>query len=112
MAALTRSEQILIEKTVCVLLLRGMSPEGTAIYAYLGVRADRLQAFMEAQQQGNFQPEDYGVVIASGTGEPDADTQARMERDYGFSHRGMMDVPEGEGSVHLAIELSKRTHQA
>ena len=51
---LSRTEQIIAEKTVCVLLVRGESPEGNKIYAYLAIRADKLEAFMEAQKKGTF----------------------------------------------------------
>ncbi len=47
---LSRSEKMLAEKTVCVLLVRGEDPDGAPIYAYVGVRADKLKEFMEAQQ--------------------------------------------------------------
>ncbi|MDE3016061.1 MAG: hypothetical protein KGI29_03965, partial [Pseudomonadota bacterium] len=70
MSKLSRSEQIIAEKTVCILLVRGESPEGKKIFAYLGIRADRLEAFMEAQKKGTFYPEDYGIIIEAGEGEP------------------------------------------
>ena len=110
MTELTRSERILAEKTVCVLLVRGEAPDGTTIYAYIGVRADRLQEFMEAQKHGTFYPEEYGVVIESGTGVPSPEMQARMERDYGFDHAGMLDIPNADDAVRVAAELSKKAN--
>ena len=96
MGTLTRSERIMAEKTVCVLLVRGTDPEGGLIYAYVAVRADVLEAFMEAQKNENFYPEDYGVIVESGAGEPSDEVKARMERDYGFNHEAMMEMA-GEG---------------
>lgn len=110
MSELSRSERILAEKTVCVLLVRGEAPDGSPLYAYVGVRADRLQEFMQAQHKGTFYPEEFGVVIASGAGEPDADTRLRMERDYGFNHEGMIDIPDSENAVRVAAELSKQAN--
>ncbi|MES2983915.1 MAG: hypothetical protein V4735_01860 [Pseudomonadota bacterium] len=107
MSELSRSEKILAEKTVCVLLVRGEDPDGAGIYAYVGVRADKLQAFMEAQQQGLFYPEEHGVIIEAGVGEPTADIRARMEEDYGFNHDGMLDIPDPGNANRLAAELSK-----
>lgn len=49
---------MLAEKTVCVLLVRGEDPDGAPIYAYVGVRADKLKEFMDAQNSGMFYPED------------------------------------------------------
>ncbi len=106
---LTRSDKILAEKTVCVLLVRGEDPDGQPIYAYVGVRADKLQAFMEAQQNGLFYPEEHGVVIESGTGVPNDEVRARMEKDYGFNHEGMLDIPDSQNANQVASELSRRT---
>lgn len=105
---LSRSEKILAAKTVCILLVRGEDPDGTPIYAYVGVRADKLKPFMEAQASGIFYPEEFGVIVASGAGEPDEETRARMERDYGFDHAGMLDVPGAEGADRMAAELSQK----
>lgn len=107
MSELSRSDKILAEKTVCVLLVRGEDPDGQPIYAYVGVRADKLQSFMEAQSKGLFYPEEHGVVIESGEGIPPADVRMRMERDYGFNHEGMLDIPNAEQANNVAAELSR-----
>lgn len=110
MSEFSRSEKILAEKTVCVLLVRGEAPDGTALYAYVGVRADKLQEFMKAQTLGTFYPEEYGVVIETGPGEPTAEVRARMERDYGFNHDGMLDIPDADNAVRVAAQLSKQAN--
>ncbi len=94
MTKLTRSEQIFAEKTVCILLVRGESAEGQPIYAYVGVPLNRLEEFMTAQMSRPFFPEDYGVIIESGEGEPNDDVRERMEKDYGFNHQMMVDIPD------------------
>ncbi|MBN67165.1 MAG: hypothetical protein CMM94_06340 [Rickettsiales bacterium] len=99
MTELSRSEKILAEKTVCVLLVRGESPDGERIFAYVAVRADKLEEFMKAQQTGTFYPEDYGVVVESGVGDPSAEVRQKMETEYGFNHEGMVDIP-GVGQVN------------
>lgn len=110
MSELSRSEKMLAEKTVCVLLVRGEDPDGGPIYAYVGVRADKLQEFMKAQQSGLFYPEQHGVVIESGVGEPSAEVRLRMEQDYGFNHDGMLDIPDPEEAVTVAAHLSKKAN--
>ena len=110
MSEFSRSEKILAEKTVCVLLVRGEAPDGAPLYAYVGVRADRLKEFMEAQQSGTFYPEEFGVVIESGAGIPSAEVRARMERDYGFNHEGMLDIPDADNAVRVAAQLSKQAN--
>ena len=97
---------MIAEKTVCVLLVRGESPAGERIYAYLAVRADKLEQFMEAQTQGTFFPEDYGIIIASGTGEPNEEVRERMTREYGFNHEAMLDIASTEKAQNLTRNLS------
>lgn len=96
---MSRADQLLAEKTVCVLLLRGQNPDGGDIYAYVGVRADRLEAFMEAQKGGVFYPEDYGVIIESGEGEPSPEVMQKMEEEYGFNHEKMVNIPPPEDAA-------------
>ena len=110
MSELNRSEKMLAEKTVCVLLVRGEDPDGAPIYAYVGVRADKLKGFMEAQQNGLFYPEEHGVIIEAGQGEPSAEVREKMERDYGFNHEGMLDIPDPDNANSIAAELSKKSN--
>jgi hypothetical protein len=92
-----------LEKTVCVLLVRGENPDGGGIFAYVAVRADRLEEFMEAQQDDLFYPEDYGVIIESGEGEPSEEIRQKMEEEYGFNHEAMMDIPDA-GAARAVTE--------
>jgi hypothetical protein len=104
---LSRTEQIIAEKTVCVLLVRGESPEGGKIYAYLAIRADKLESFMEAQKTGTFFPEDYGIVIESGEGEPSDEIKHKMTQEYGFNHEAMLDLGSDITKAHeLASNIS------
>jgi len=107
---LSRSEKMLAEKTVCVLLVRGEDPDGAPIFAYVGVRADKLQAFMEAQNSGMFYPEEHGIIIEAGQGEPSTEVRAKMEREYGFNHEGMLDIPDAGDANRIAAELSKKAN--
>lgn len=110
MSELSRSEKMLAEKTVCVLLVRGDDADGSPIYAYVGVRADKLKEFMEAQKHGMFHPEEYGVVIEAGQGDPDDDVRKKMESEYGFNHDGMLDIPDADNATRIAVQLSKKAN--
>lgn len=107
MTELSHAERMAAEKAVCILLVRGESPESTPIYAYVAVRADRLEEFMEAQKSGLFYPEDYGVIVESGEGEPADDVRERMEREYGFNHAGMIDIPDATEAHSVAASFAK-----
>ena len=91
---LSFSEKALAEKTVCVVLVRGESLEGAPIWAYVGVQADKLEDFLKAQNSGEFDPADFGVIIDQGEGEPSEEVRAKMESEYGFNHEKMVDMPE------------------
>lgn len=111
MSKLSRSEQIIAEKTVCILLVRGENPEGKKIYAYLGIRADKLEAFMEAQKSGTFYPEDYGVVIEAGEGDPSDEVRQKMTQEYGFNHESMLDIGSPEKAQEVAGNLGAYTNK-
>lgn len=105
MSKLSTSEQIIAEKTVCILLVRGENPDGKPIYAYVAVRADKLEAFMEAQKNGTFYPEDFGVIIESGENDPSADVRKKMETEYGFNHQMMVDIPDASKAHEITSNL-------
>jgi hypothetical protein len=102
---LNQSEQAVAQKTVCILLLRGQDPDGTQIYAYVGVRADMLEEFMKAQATGMFYPEDYGVIIESGEGEPSDEVKQRMTEEYGFNHEMMVNLPDSDSAAQMAEQV-------
>ena len=106
MTKLTKTEQIIAEKTVCVLLVRGEDPDGGKIYAYVAIRADKLEAFMEAQKQGTFYPEDYGIVVESGQGEPSEEVKHKMTTEYGFNHDAMLDIANPQKAHDITSNLS------
>lgn len=100
------SERNASEKAVCILLVRGESPDAKPIYAYVAVRADRLQEFMDAQKTDTFYPEDYGVIVEAGEGEPDDVVREKMEREYGFNHQAMVDIPDSAAANEIAETLN------
>ncbi len=106
MTKLTKTEQIIAEKTVCILLIRGESPDGKKIYAYLAIRADKLQGFMEAQQSGTFYPEDHGMVLDSGEGEPSDEIKQKMTKEYGFNHDAMLDLATPQSAYNLSSNIT------
>lgn len=105
MAKLSRTEQIIAEKTVCILLVRGEDPQGGKIYAYVGIRADKLEEFMEAQRKGLFYPEDFGIVLESGAGEPSDEVKEKMTKEYGFNHNAMVDIPDPAKAHDIASNI-------
>jgi len=72
--------------TEVILLVQGESPSGGRTYAYVAVPAAKLDAFMEAQKLRMFYPEQFGIVLESGDGEPPPAVRRKMETEYGFIH--------------------------
>ena len=61
---------------------------------------------MEAQKQGTFYPEDYGIVLESGEGEPSDEIKVKMTKEYGFNHEAMLDLGTPEKAHDLASNLA------
>ncbi|MEZ5691492.1 MAG: hypothetical protein R3D71_07500 [Rickettsiales bacterium] len=94
MSKLSVTERIIAEKTVCVLMVRGENTDGQPVFAYVAVRADRLEEFIKAQESGIFYPEEYGIIIEAGIGEPSEEVKEKMTKEYGFNHEAMLDVKD------------------
>lgn len=111
---LTRAEQVIAEKTICMLLVRGENPEGGPIYAYVAVRADKLEAFMKAQEDGMFYPDDYGIIVEAGDGEPTDEVRQKMEEEYGFNHEAMLDIPSSvtQDEIHESMRELRAQQEA
>ena len=105
MKKLTNTEQIIAEKTICILLVRGENADGQKIYAYVAIRADKMQEFMEAQKSGVFFPEEHGIIIEAGEGEPSDEIKAKMTQEYGFNHTEMVDIPDVDKAYELTTEV-------
>lgn len=108
---LSTIQQLIAEKTVCVLLVRGEDTDGNSRFAYMAVRADKLPEFIEAQNSGSFYPEDYGIVIETGEGEPSVEIRQKMRDEYGFNHEAMLDIPDPGRAIEIASNISKLATQ-
>lgn len=109
---LSTSQRVIAEKSVCVLLVRGTQPGGEPIFAYVAVRADRLPEFMTAQTRGVFYPEDYGMVLESGEGDPSPEIRERMTLEYGFNHEDMEDIADEEAARQVAFGIVRRLRRS
>lgn len=89
MISLTLPERIIAEKITFITCVRAEDDAGLSQYFYISVRGDRMEAFKTVLEQGNFDPEDYGNVLAQGYGEPPESLQARMEKDYDCKRMGI-----------------------
>ncbi|NDF13519.1 MAG: hypothetical protein EB060_11995 [Proteobacteria bacterium] len=99
-------ENIIPEKAICILLIRGERVNSKSLYVYLAITADRLEAFMLAKNEGPFFPEDFGIVLASGEGEPTVEAMAHMTNEYGFNHDEMIDICSSQIAGEVSSKLA------
>jgi hypothetical protein len=91
MVELSRSEKVVADKTVCIVLVQGNGMNDEPIWAYVAVRLSDMEKFMNAQKLGNFDPEEFGVIVEAGAGaQPPAKITEKMETEYGFNHEKML----------------------
>ncbi|MEJ0010638.1 MAG: hypothetical protein WDN72_09230 [Alphaproteobacteria bacterium] len=70
------------EKKTEIHLIRGKSTEGEPTYTYLAIYTHRVRDLKLSLLQKTTDLEDYGVIVASGFGEPDEATQAYIRTAY------------------------------
>lgn len=81
-------DRILLREKV-VILLQGKNLQGNEIYSYVKLPIWKLQELRTVmRRKGDFAPSEYGVVIESGKGVPDAELRERMRREH-----NLIDIP-------------------
>ena len=91
MTPISHRQKLQAQKIAVIVFLEGKSVEGDPIFYYLGVRIDKLQAFIKVQKTGKaFHPEEYGIIIAEGEGQPDDKLKQFMTDEYGFDHNSQV----------------------
>lgn len=94
---ISHTQKELIKNIAVVTLLQGADEDGKNMYIYLGVRGDLYNKFISVQQSKKpFDPEEYGVIITSGSGSPDQKTKTYMNREFGFNHENPLVSPQAE----------------
>lgn len=75
------------ENEYSILLVRSRDREGRQHYRYIRMSNDKIRACKKAiKQSGRINFSEFGDVLASGEGEPDAATRNAIKKKYGFRH--------------------------
>ncbi|HEY1631409.1 MAG TPA: DUF2610 domain-containing protein [Rhizomicrobium sp.] len=78
--------------SVVVILLQGKNLHGEPMFCYLQITLRDLKRLRDGMQVGtDYEPGDYGTVLAEGNGEPDAGLRARMAENYKIYDTGKGD---------------------
>jgi len=73
----------LFKDEYAVMLLQGKNTFGDMIYSYVKVAMPDIKHLYAAMQSGaNFNPSDFGTVVAAGKGEPTPEIRAEMNNTY------------------------------
>lgn len=72
------------DEDIAIALVRGETPAGNRIYAFVAVPTRNLQAFLDARDRDGFQPGEYGALIEQGEGEPSEAVKQRMKVEHGY----------------------------
>jgi hypothetical protein len=60
---------------------------------------------MEAQKAPPFSPEQFGVIVESGRGDPSPEVRYKMQTEYGFNHESMLVIPDSDRAHELVATL-------
>lgn len=82
----TIPSSLIKDKIYCVNYLIYKDENGKSGYIYIAVREDKMPDFQKALIVGNFDAEDYGIVLEKGFGKPSQDTMQRMKVLYDCNH--------------------------
>ncbi len=70
-----------------IALITGVTPDDESFWCYLAVPFEKYDLYCLAEQQGDFDLEDYGQVLAYDLGEkPPNDVKVEMKRKYKLDH--------------------------
>lgn len=86
-------QRVIAEKILVVNYLKTRDLQGKSHYFYIAVKATNIQKFKNAISNPPFDPQDLGMIIEEGFGEPDEMTKERMRIQYGCNHEYAVDMP-------------------
>jgi hypothetical protein len=74
------------DKIYCVNYLVYKDEACRSCYIYIAVRQDDMSDFKNAIKNGDFDADDYGIVLEQGDGKPSDETVQRMKILYSCNH--------------------------
>jgi len=83
--AIPSYDDVSVNSTEIIVLVHGNNVYGDPIYCYLKIPYgiyDEVKAIINGP--GNFDPRDYGIVVASGFGRPTEEVKVRIGLEHGI----------------------------
>jgi hypothetical protein len=87
-SVLSYQERINLKNLLIVCFVQGKDEADEDIFVYLGIDGNGIERLKEKLAEGKpVKIKDFGTIIASGKGFPDARTRARMRAEYRFGEK-------------------------
>ncbi len=80
------------DKIYCVNYLVYLNGKGDREFVYIAVRQDRMEEFKKAISHGNFDADDYGLVLEHGRGDASDILKEKMKMMYKCDHSSSINV--------------------
>ena len=84
--------QLIKDAVYCVNYLVYKNDDGAREHLYLATRHDQMKSLQNAIRQGNFEAEDYGIVLEQGAGEASKIVKEKMQLLYKCNHNSGISV--------------------
>lgn len=84
------------DQVYCVSYLLYEDENGAKHYCYLAVRSDDMPHFQNAIKTGDFDLNDFGVVLEEGEGEASDTIKEKMRHLYNCQHESALEVDSFE----------------
>ena len=84
--------RLIDERTYLVNYLVYSNENGVREYLYIAVRKDKMPEFQQAVKRGNFDAEEYGIILDHGKGEAPDDVKEKMKMLYKCDHENGVSI--------------------
>lgn len=82
----TVPQDLIRNRVYCVNYVEYVGESGLPEYFYIAVRQDDMESFKAALHRGNFDAEDYGMILEQGSGSAPQAVRERMRVLYKCNH--------------------------
>ena len=90
----TIPQDLIRDKVYCVNYIEYLNDANTSEHFYIAVRQDEMDKFKEVIKQGNFDAEDYGLILEQGQGPASQMTRDKMKMLYQCNHENAINVSD------------------
>lgn len=77
----------LLDTVGIISLVSGETEHGETFWAYVSVPTSKYDDFLQVQEQGDYNLNDWGTILCHGQGDtPPPEIMTKMEEDFGLTH--------------------------